>query len=709
MLFARKKWPCYVIPLGIHAIVVSVGVAAENSQSDAASTEASSVEQVFVTGHAYELMQGTGDAAGLLNSQGVDFSSAGGISSLPVLRGFNDDRIKLVIDGAEITSACANHMNPALSYIDASRVSKVEVIAGITPVSLGGDSIGGTISIASETPVYADDNKALATAGEAGYFYRSNNNNHGYSLKLGLASDKASVAYRGSLDEADSYKDGDGNTVLDTLYKSESHSLTFGLRGEKQSMVLKVNHQKVPYQGFPNQYMDMVDNNSVGFNLNYLRQFHWGQLDTVLTWQDVDHEMGFFTDEKPGTMPMITEGRDIAYKVAADIPYGQRSTFKLGNEYHQFTLDDWWPAVEGSMMMGPNDFININNGERSRYALYVEADQTLTSHWQANLGVRFEHVVMDTDDVEAYNSAPGMMNLDAPAAAAFNARSRKRNDDNIDITAMGRYAPSAFFAFEFGYARKTRSPNLYERYSWGRGTMAMTMIGWFGDGNGYVGDIDLDPEVAHTLSATVGWSENDNNLLSITPYYTYVDNYIDAAQVGRFNPRMAMAVARPLLQFTNIDAELYGAELQTRKSLLATTTSATVLDVRVAYTRGERADDGGNLYHIMPLNLKLALEQNARQWTSRLEVEWVSRKDDPDELRLEPETDSYTLLNISTEYRWKKLLLSASVRNLLDQQYDLPLGGAYYAGWLPGDRSGQYGSLPGQGRSVNLGVKYQFD
>ncbi len=682
--------------------------ASEDKNDYSHATNVSHVEQVVVTGHSYEMHNGTGDTADILSEHGVNFSSAGGISSLPVLRGLNDERIKLIIDGAEITSACANHMNPALSYIDSSRVNSVEVMAGITPVSMGGDSIGGTIKIVSEMPVYADSEGKIIKTGSAGYFYRSNNHNHGASLKLGVANETTSLLYSGSMDKADSYEDGDGNTVVDTLYKSQNQSLMLGLRDKKQAITLKLNHQKVPYQGFPNQYMDMVDNSSTGINFNYLRQFDWGQLDTLLTWQDVDHEMGFFTEEKPGTMPMITEGRDIAYKIAAEMPYGKDSTLRLGNEFHQFTLDDWWPAVEGSMMMGPNDYININNGERARYVLYAETEQSLAKNWQAILGMRYEHVVMNTDDAQPYNSMPSMMNMDAPAADAFNSLEHKRNDDNIDITVMGRYTTNGAYALEFGYARKTRSPNLYERYSWGRGTMAMTMIGWFGDGNGYVGDIDLTPEIAHTLSATFNWSEDENTQLSFTPYYTYVDDYIDAKQVGSFNPRRAMSVTRPLLQFVNIDARLYGGELFGRKSLVEGAKSATILDFRIAYTRGERADDGGDLYHIMPLNLSVALQQNIQQWSSRIEVEWVDDKDKVDDLRLEPSTESYALINISTTYQWKKVWLSAIVRNLLDEQYDLPLGGAYYAGWLAAGKTGQFESLPGQGRSLDFGVKYEF-
>jgi iron complex outermembrane receptor protein len=52
----------------------------------------------------------------------------------------------------------------------------------------------------------------------------------------------------------------------------------------------------------------------------------------------------------------------------------------------------------------------------------------------------------------------------AADAAAFNAAYRQRTDHNLDFTALARYTPDATPAFEAGFARKTRSPNLYQRY-----------------------------------------------------------------------------------------------------------------------------------------------------------------------------------------------------------------------------------------------------
>ena len=86
------------------------------------------------------------DTASLLRYlPGVNLSGAGGVSSLPSVHGLADDRLRIQVDGMDLISACGNHMNPPLSYIDPTRVGSVRLFAGITPVSLGGASIGGTI------------------------------------------------------------------------------------------------------------------------------------------------------------------------------------------------------------------------------------------------------------------------------------------------------------------------------------------------------------------------------------------------------------------------------------------------------------------------------------------------------------------------------------------------------------------------------------
>ena len=98
----------------------------------------------------------TSDTASLLRDvPGVSLYGAGGVSSLPVIQGLADDRLRIKVDGMDLISACGNHMNPPLSYIDPSNVGSIQVFGGIAPVSVGGDSIGGAIQVNSADPQFA--------------------------------------------------------------------------------------------------------------------------------------------------------------------------------------------------------------------------------------------------------------------------------------------------------------------------------------------------------------------------------------------------------------------------------------------------------------------------------------------------------------------------------------------------------------------------
>ncbi|WP_432239637.1 TonB-dependent receptor [Herbaspirillum robiniae] len=646
---------------------------------------------------------------------GYATAAAGGVSALPVLNGFAADRIKVRLDGMEVTAACGNQMNSPMSYMPPSQVGTVRVIAGITPVSAGGDSIAGSIELNSPAPQYADGPGWSLVKGGFSASARSVNAEVAASVNATVASDTLSVAYTASRTRAESYVNGNGDKVLGSQFESNNHALTLAARGSGQQLVLKVGQQYIPFQGFPNQYMDMTGNRATFANLGYDRRFDWGKLYARLYWQHTEHEMGFFTAERPGTMPMDTRGRDMGYTVRADIDLGQDggSTLRLGNELHSFRLNDYWPAVPGSMMMGPNTYVNINDGTRDRFALFAEWEHKLDARWSTLVGVRDELVKTDAGNVQAYGT--GMMNAaDAAAASAFNARGHGKTDNNIDLTALARFEQDAGKSFEFGYARKTRSPNLYERYTWGRGTMAMTMTNWFGDGNGYVGNIDLKPEVANTLSATADWHSEDSEgnerrwFFKATPYFSYVQNYIDADVTGSFNPYGIAGASGNLLQFANHDARLYGINLSWKLPLANNASLGSLAFTgKASLTRGSRVG-GGNLYHMMPLNLLAALEQRSGPWSNRAELNYVARKTLVDAQRLEPVTASYTLVNLkSTLQATRTISVWAGVSNLFNRNYADALGGVYLSG-LANAKSGSLQALPGYGRSLDVGVNVSF-
>lgn len=686
------------IAIAMAAVTLAPFSAAPSELPDITPSDVTRLPEVTVTSARLQAPDtaNSDTASRLSHEPGTSVAAAGGVSGLPVLHGLADDRIKIRIDGAELTSACGNHMNPPLSYINPAQLSSARVIAGITPVSIGGDSIAGTIEVASPQPAFASDRGTLLS-GRFAIAGRSIDNGVTTSAQAGVASDRLSISYSGAMVEADSYEDGRGNKVADTLYKSVNQSLTLGARGEGNRWALKLGRQDIPYQGFPNQAMDMVKNRGLSANLGYGGDFSWGTLDGRLYWQDTRHKMGFFTPEKPGTMPMDMHGRDIGYTLKATLPDGTGGSLRFGNEFHRFALDDWWPPVAGSMTMSPDTYMSINDGRRERFALFAEWERKLDAQWTALLGVRGESVKTDAGNVQGYGC--GMMcAADTAAAVAFNARDRAKRDNNLDATLLFTYEPAPTSSYEFGLARKTRSPNLYERYTWGRGEMAMAMIGWFGDGNGYVGDIDLKPEVAHTLSAAAEWHDAARSawMVKLVPFYTHVRDYIDVDDLGA-----GMMVPR-LLQFANHDAHLYGVNVSWLAPVWDSRSYGTAtLNGKLDWTRGRR-NDGGDLYRIMPPNLMLSLEQSLNAWTNSAELQLVGRKSSVDARRLEDVTGGYALVNLSTRLRLRNgVTLQAGVRNLFDRFYTLPLGGRNLAA-MPST------VLYAQGRSLDIGIAFEL-
>jgi iron complex outermembrane receptor protein len=148
------------------------------------------------------------DASALLDDvAGVARQSAGGVSSLPVIHGLADDRLRIKVDGMDLVASCPNHMNSPLSYISPSAVENITVYKGVSPVSVGGDSIGGSIVVESKTPKFAKEGQSL-TEGEVGAFYQSNGAGHRENLTFTHATDKFNVTYRGSAAEAENYNAG---------------------------------------------------------------------------------------------------------------------------------------------------------------------------------------------------------------------------------------------------------------------------------------------------------------------------------------------------------------------------------------------------------------------------------------------------------------------------------------------------------------------
>lgn len=686
---------------------------------------------------------------------GASVYSAGGISGLPVIHGLADDRLRVEIDGMDLMAACPNHMNSVLSYIDPSRVDSIDVFAGIAPVSAGGDSIGGTVEVKSAPPAFARAGEGLLVKGQAGAFHRSNGNAQGYNFGASVAGEWAAFSYAESNSQSDNYKAA-GNfkkpgvwqnfgaraiapkEVAVSEYRgSRNRTLGLALRHDIHLIELGASEQRIDYEGFPNQRMDMVtgipdpadpvvpggyilDKNKPAnvnrlFNLRYTGQYDWGELAGTIFRQRVTHHMNMLPDRFSNLMmPMDSYSTTLGGEIKGSVDVSETTTLRLGSDFQRYRLDDKWPPIGGPLpsSMCCDDFWNIRDGHRDRLGAFAELETKWNAEWMTLAGIRGDRVIADTDPVQGYSTLP-IYQIDADR---FNARNPKRVDHNWDWSLMTRFSPDALQTYEAGVARKSRSPNVHERYPWSTFSMAALMNNFVGDGNGYVGNLDLKPEVAHTLSASADWHDAERTEwgFKATAYATWVEDFIDAKRCGppvcNTNAYLTTTNTFVLLQYVNQSARLYGIDLSGTVHLGKGDLGDWSASALFNYVRGENRSTGDNLYHMMPANAKLALTHRLGRWTDTAEVQGVAAKTRISQVRNEVTTPGYALFNLRGSYEWKRLRVDFEVENVLDTFYLLPLGGAYLGqgnsmtiGGIPWGMS-----IPGRGRSFNVALNLGF-
>jgi len=687
----------------------------------------------------------TSDTASLLSQfAGVSIKQAGAVSGLPSIRGLADDRLRIQVDGMDLVAACPNHMNPPLSYLAPSDIGKIQVFAGVTPVSLGGDSIGGTIISESVKPEFAD---SPTFAGSIGAFYRSNNQARGGNLKLSHSDQQYFVSYSGNWSRANNYRAAADfktqsttgrpghslalNEVGSTAFETQNHQLRLARQQADDLLELQLGYQRMPFQGFANQRMDLLDNQQIRANLSWQRDTRWGQLQSRIYREKVEHFMDFgpdrqffygslapmgrpcepirFHGDPAGTcaagMPMYSESTNTGVNFSSDINLTSSSLVRLGTAWQQFKLDDYWTASGGGM--GPGTFLNINNGRRSRIAVFAEHEITLQSNWLLQYGARHEWVNRNTDQVTGYSTAANAMGMQTAQAAAFNQADRAQRDNNLDLTLLSRYQITPQWQLELALAQKNRSANLYEAYAWSSWAMAASMNNLVGDGNGYVGNLDLQPERAHLVALSLSWQSADQqHQWSLKPYLTKVDNYIDAVaannswQAGQFN----------ILRYQNQHAKLKGLDLSAENMVLQNGSGQWQLNSTISYLDARNADTDAGLYQIQPLHARFSLQHQLAGWENSLEWQLTKRKTRLSDIRGEQATPGFAVVNLRISHSWQALRVDLGVENLLDKFYYQPQGGAYTAQGMTMSLNGiPFGvRMPGIGRSVYAGFNYQF-
>ena len=573
----------------------------------------------------------------LSSDASVSLSRMGGRGLDPVIRGQNEERVEVLLDGMRVEGACPSRMDPPTSRLSTALAPVLEVRTSNRTLRWG-PIAGGQVVATTAAPEFADDNRTTGhlTLGGA-------NNGEGKLVNGSVAagSKDAFIRLAGGYDEADDYEDGDGNEVRSSYENTEGR--VDGAWTADNGFYIKgmVSRQEERDVSFPGRGMDAPKTDTDLYRMELGAPVANGGWN-LMAWQaDVDHVMDNFSlREQTAPMKMLTasETSTQGVRLVLDQTINYTKDIAIGVDVES---NDWDAALNNvdkdvvASYMWPGV-------ERDRVGVFVEAFHQIRMNTRLGAGIRYDRVEMQAtkaDQTYMLKKPDGTMVSMSAAKAyeqVYGTTSTDANDDNVSgfVSGEWRYAPNR--SLDVVASHSVRSPGVTERY-------VNKMLGW-------VGNPGLDTEKHNKLEISLSGREGNWNWRPAV-WVDQVDDYVLRSQD----------------RYYNIDARLLGVEGQLGWSNGTWSTNS-----KLASVRGENRDADKALPRIPPIQFIQTLGWHHQGHT--LEAEWqLARRQDRVDLEsgLDPSTSpGYGVLNLSgTHPLMANLSLTWAVDNVFDKTW----------------------------------------
>lgn len=634
----------------------------------------------------------------LASVPGANINSNGPITGIAQYRGLFGDRVAATIDGHPIVGAGPNAMDTPLSYSTPLIVESMTVYRGIAPVAAAMNTLGGAVDIKMRKAETSSATSAQTNADvQAGY--RSNNKAKTLSAVGNVAKNDFGVLVYANKQAGDSMKSGDGITISPTDFDKTQLGSDVRYSAENSTVGLSYHYTNTKDSGTPALPMDIEYIESHRINLDGTFSYDEWQGEWLLGYLDADHGMTNFL-MRANAMP-DKHRRNNALAKTIDFRFTMERSFEFGDI--QIGADGFF-AVHDSVITNPNNamfkVVNFNNVKDDRYAIFGQWQNTYDAT-NIQLGVRLKRVDANADEVSSsmamMDMSGGMrggmdmggmnggmdMGMDStmmPSMAElamnlqndFNKADRKVSDTNVDVSLSTQTKLSDPLSLYVGVGVKNRAPSYQERYLW----TPMEATGGLADGHTYIGDINLKSETAY--QADIGLTyQDDKFMMSPHVFYQQIDNYIQGTPLTMDDMSAKMMASMMAnddspLKFSNVDAKLYGADLNWHYQI----SDSVQLSGIASYVKGERRDISDNLYRIAPLNGNIAISYFTDNAIANLRLVAASAQNKVSMTNNEQKTSGYGVVNIDVEYFINnEITLRAGIDNFLDREYQNHLGG----------------------------------
>ncbi len=622
--------------LGI-SLVASTLLMAETGVLDAITVEAETFTKEVKDINGEELK--SADLADALsrNSSSITLIRGSAVANDIILRGQKRDNINILMDDAKIYGGCPNRMDPAITHINSDNIENVKIVEGPYDVEHFG-TLSGLVVAETKKPTKELSGEVNVGAGSYGYQKAAASASGG--------NDYVRVLLSASTEESDQYKDGNGNTLAEQLNIASTVAGNTAIRYQDPN---REAYTKKTFMG--KVFINPVENQELrlGYTLN--------RSDNVLypsRMMDADYDDSDIYTFGYSLYDLGTFSKELsleAYKSEVEHPM---STKYRNSGAISYTTVKMFSDIEGATLKNK---MNLAGGELS-YGV-----DTSKRNWDGE-----RYVTTVATGARVYTDLTTMPDVDTTNKALF--AKYTTNVNNLNIQAGTRYDDTSIKAHRTTSA-SINYDNDYEALS------ANTIFTYKANDNvdyfiGF-GKASRVPDARELYNATnsTGMLDQVTNYETDLGFKTHFDGFGVKGKVFYSILKDYIHYNATALKYVNVDATIYGAELDAYYDISDTLT----LNYGMSYLRGRKDEplagqSDKDLADIVPLRAITSLTYHIGEHALKTEMVAAKRWDDYDSDNREQELAGYAVFNVKYNYKMTKHFdVILGVDNIFDKTY----------------------------------------
>lgn len=590
----------------------------------------------------------------LTQINGVSMSRFGGRGIEPIVRGQSQTRLNILLDGAYIHGGCPNRMDPPASWAALETYENVTVLKGVQTLAYGGGGSGGTVLFERDTRDLAQEE---GVHGRISTLFSDNEIKNDVLADVVAAGENVYVRGIGEIKNVENYKDGDGREVRSSYDHEQAGFIVGFTPTEDRLLEFSYEHNSFSDALYPGASMDSPTEDGDIFRLRYLDKPATDKIDSIkaeVYLSDVEHLMDNYSlrPNMGKKMATPTTSKTTGGRIVLDSTVG-KTQWKYGVDLQRNERN----ATSNNMTSGtavPAGILWADNDIR-QLGIFAEGTTKIAEKQTLKYGLRVDQV--DATASKA-NTAINGHSPNQSYQYYYGITAEDQSETNVGGLLRYERELGTGLSFFTGLSRSVRTADATER-GMNKWTPPATAS------NRWIGNPNIKPEKHHQFD--IGLSKNTSKFaLSGVVFFDKVNDYI-LRDTARGQAGILRSDGAEI--YRNVDAELYGVELDGKLSL----TNNLDLTGSLAYVRGTNTTDGSRpIAQTPPLNGKLQLDYSQDKWGLGARVNFAANQDRIDVLSKQEvgETAGHGTLDLYGNYQINKTFsMRAGIDNILDKNY----------------------------------------